>query len=86
MSDDVTEEAFWEAVAKTEGTRMASVRFPDSTWHHLVMAGTTVYLDGTILPTGDFAVWDRTLDPDEVARLFPMRSALSRFTVEEEEA
>ena len=26
---------------------MASVRFPDSTWHRLVMAGSTVYLDGT---------------------------------------
>ena len=76
MIDDVTEEAFWEAVAKTEGTRMASVRFPDSTWHRLVMAGSTVYLDGTVLPTGDFAVWDRTLDPDEVARLFAADEAL----------
>ena len=70
MSEGALEEAFWEAVAKAEGTRMASVRFPDSTWHRLVMAGSTVYLDGTILPTGDYAVWDRTLGPDEVARLF----------------
>lgn len=69
MTDDL-EAKFWEAVAKTEGTRMATVQHPDSTWHQLVMSGCTVYLDGTVMPSGDFAVWDRDLSPDEVRDLW----------------
>lgn len=64
------EQAFWEAVAKTDGTRMATVRFSDDTWHQLVITGAAVYFDGTVLPAGEFASWDRSLDEDEVARLF----------------